>query len=89
MIRLRPKIFYHDVVIMSYDILRNDLDELSQIDWNYCILDEGHVIKNGKTKITKAVKTIKANHRLILSGTPIQVWGFIQILYMYIVEEIS
>ncbi|CAJ0832129.1 8775_t:CDS:10 [Entrophospora sp. SA101] len=70
--RLRPKIFCHDVVIMSYDILRNDLDELSQIDWNYCILDEGHVIKNGKTKITKAVKTIKANHRLILSGTPIQ-----------------
>ncbi|CAG8826520.1 20989_t:CDS:2, partial [Dentiscutata erythropus] len=51
---------------------RNDIDDLSNIHWNYCILDEGHVIKNGKTKITKAVKTVKANHRLILSGTPIQ-----------------
>ena len=63
----------HDIVIMSYDIVRNDVDELADINWNYCILDEGHIIKNGKTKITKAVKAVKANHRLILSGTPIQV----------------
>ncbi|CAG8585522.1 5915_t:CDS:10, partial [Racocetra fulgida] len=62
----------YDVVIMSYDIVRNDIDDLASIHWNYCILDEGHVIKNGKTKITKAVKSVKANHRLILSGTPIQ-----------------
>jgi hypothetical protein len=58
---------------MSYDIIRNDIEELSTINWNYCILDEGHIIKNGKTKITKAIKTVKSNHRLILSGTPIQV----------------
>ncbi|CAB4491398.1 unnamed protein product [Rhizophagus irregularis] len=70
--RLRPKIKQYDVVIMSYDIVRNDIDDLANINWNYCILDEGHVIKNGKTKITKAVKSVKANHRLILSGTPIQ-----------------
>lgn len=62
---------------MSYDIIRNDIDELSAITWNYCILDEGHIIKNGKTKITKAIKTVKSNHRLILSGTPIQVIHFI------------
>ncbi|OZJ02562.1 hypothetical protein BZG36_04331 [Bifiguratus adelaidae] len=70
--RLRSLIPTLDVVIMSYDIVRNDIDDLCKIDWNYCILDEGHIIKNGKTKITKAVKSIKANHRLILSGTPIQ-----------------
>ncbi|CAI2172682.1 1119_t:CDS:10 [Funneliformis geosporum] len=70
--RLRPKINNSDVIIMSYDIVRNDIDDLANINWNYCILDEGHVIKNGKTKITKAVKSVRANHRLILSGTPIQ-----------------
>ncbi|CAG8530565.1 8145_t:CDS:10 [Ambispora leptoticha] len=70
--KLRPKILEHDVIIMSYDIVRNDIEELANINWNYCILDEGHVIKNGRTKITKAVKSVKANHRLILSGTPIQ-----------------
>ncbi|KAG2224833.1 hypothetical protein INT45_008015, partial [Circinella minor] len=70
--RIRGNIKKHDVIIMSYDIIRNDIDDLSRIDWNYCILDEGHIIKNAKTKITKAIKTVKSNHRLILSGTPIQ-----------------
>lgn len=62
----------YDTVIMSYDIVRNDIEWLSNVDWNYCILDEGHIIKNGKTKLTKAVKNLRAIHRLILSGTPIQ-----------------
>lgn len=71
--RLRNMMKSHDIIIMSYDIVRNDIEELGSMDWNYCILDEGHIIKNGKTKITKAVKSIRANHRLILSGTPVQV----------------
>ena len=36
------------------------------------ILDEGHKIKNTSTKCAKGVHYIKANHRLILTGTPIQ-----------------
>ena len=36
------------------------------------ILDEGHCIKNSKTKISKSLKSIKSLHRLILTGTPIQ-----------------
>ncbi|KAI8096669.1 uncharacterized protein BX664DRAFT_324574 [Halteromyces radiatus] len=70
--RIRSTMDKADVIIMSYDIIRNDIEELGVINWNYCILDEGHIIKNGKTKITKAIKSIKSNHRLILSGTPIQ-----------------
>ncbi|KAM0788287.1 hypothetical protein ACM66B_001433 [Microbotryomycetes sp. NB124-2] len=62
----------YDAVITSYDVVRNDIELLGAVDWHYCILDEGHVIKNSKTKLTKAVKTLKAIHRLILSGTPIQ-----------------
>lgn len=61
-----------DVVITSYDVCRNDNDVLTPITWNYCVLDEGHLIKNPKAKITQAVKKIVSNHRLILSGTPIQ-----------------
>ena len=43
------------------------------VKWNYCILDEGHIIKNGRTKLSKAIKQLTAANRLILSGTPIQV----------------
>ncbi|KAI8501245.1 btaf1 RNA polymerase II, B-TFIID transcription factor-associated, 170kDa, partial [Branchiostoma belcheri] len=69
---LRSRVKKHNLVVVSYDIVRNDIDFFRTIQWNYCILDEGHIIKNGKTKISKAVKQLQANHRLILSGTPIQ-----------------
>ncbi|KAF2125919.1 hypothetical protein P153DRAFT_400046 [Dothidotthia symphoricarpi CBS 119687] len=61
-----------DIVITSYDICRNDLDILKPTNWNYVVLDEGHLIKNSKSKTSQAVKQFQSNHRLILSGTPIQ-----------------
>uniref|UniRef100_A0A1B6DFE2 TATA-binding protein-associated factor 172 n=1 Tax=Clastoptera arizonana TaxID=38151 RepID=A0A1B6DFE2_9HEMI len=70
--KLRSRVELHNLVIASYDIVRKDIEFFSSIKWNYCILDEGHVIKNGKTKSSKAIKQLIANHRLILSGTPIQ-----------------
>nr|XP_026499034.1 TATA-binding protein-associated factor 172 [Vanessa tameamea] len=70
--RLRTHVQFYNLIVASYDIVRKDIEFFSSIKWNYCILDEGHVIKNGKTKAFKAIKQIVANHRLILSGTPIQ-----------------
>lgn len=70
--RLRQQIKYHNLVVASYDIVRKDIEFFQTIHWNYCVLDEGHIIKNGKTKCSKAIKQLFANHRLILSGTPIQ-----------------
>jgi len=70
--RLLSKLQQYDVVVTSYEVVRNDIEQLQGLNWLYCILDEGHVIKNGKTKLTKAVKCIRAQHRVILSGTPIQ-----------------
>ncbi|KAJ2828045.1 TATA-binding protein-associated factor mot1, partial [Coemansia furcata] len=61
-----------DVVIMSYDVVRNDIELLAAQNWNYCVLDEGHVIKNARTKLTLAVKRLRARRRLVLSGTPVQ-----------------
>ncbi|KAJ3671154.1 hypothetical protein LUZ60_008580 [Juncus effusus] len=61
-----------NVVITSYDIIRKDIEFLGRVNWNYCILDEGHIIKSSRSKITTAVKMLKSEHRLILSGTPIQ-----------------
>jgi TATA-binding protein-associated factor len=71
-VKLLAQIPQRDVIITSYEVVRNDITNLAKFDWLYCILDEGHIIKNGKTKLTKAVKLLKAQHRLILSGTPIQ-----------------
>ena len=70
--RVRSLLSTADVVITSYEIARNDVDVLLPINWNYLVLDEGHLIKNPKAKTTIAVKRLVSNHRLILSGTPIQ-----------------
>jgi TATA-binding protein-associated factor len=69
---LRGAVATHEVIITSYEVIRSDSDLLSSLDWLFCVLDEGHIIKNGKTKLSKAIKTIRSTHRLILSGTPIQ-----------------
>ena len=70
--KLRDQLGRTDVVITSYDICRNDIDVFLPLSWNYCVLDEGHLIKNPKAKTSIAVKRLISNHRLILSGTPIQ-----------------
>lgn len=61
-----------NLIVSSYDIVRNDIEFFKEVQWNYCVLDEGHIIKNGKTKLFRAIRLINAKHRLILSGTPIQ-----------------
>lgn len=71
-VKLRNQVGKTDVMITSYDVCRNDIDVLQPLRWNYCVLDEGHLIKNPKAKTTIAVKRLVSNHRLILSGTPIQ-----------------
>ncbi|OJD36271.1 tbp associated factor [Diplodia corticola] len=70
--KVRSELAEADIVITSYDICRNDIEVLAPLNWNYCVLDEGHLIKNSKTKTTYAVKRLISNHRLILTGTPIQ-----------------
>jgi len=74
------------VVVCSYEILRSDAELLlKNRSFLYCVLDEGHVIKNAKSKIAQSVKTVRAEHRLMLSGTPIQnnvieVWSLFDFL---------
>ncbi|KAL8709163.1 MAG: hypothetical protein Q9220_006043 [cf. Caloplaca sp. 1 TL-2023] len=70
--RLREQLGKTDIVITSYEVCRNDVEVLAPFNWNYCVLDEGHLIKNPRAKTTLAVKRLLSNHRLILSGTPIQ-----------------
>jgi TATA-binding protein-associated factor len=60
------------VVIVGYDRLTRAALLFQSVEWRHVILDEGHVIRNPKSKVTRAVKGLQAHHRLILTGTPIQ-----------------
>jgi SNF2 family DNA or RNA helicase len=61
-----------DVLLASYSIIQNDIEYLSEIDFEYIILDEAQHIKNAEALRTQAVKKLKSKHKMVLSGTPIE-----------------
>ena len=62
----------YDIVITSYGLVRNDMEQMLKFNWHYVILDESQAIKNPEAQVTKAVQLLKAKNRLVLSGTPVQ-----------------
>ena len=60
------------VYFISYDSLRNEFENLANITFDMCILDEAQFIKNMHAKKTGAVKQINALHTIALTGTPIE-----------------
>jgi len=61
-----------DLVIVSYPIIRQDIDVLSLHDYRFAVLDEAQNIKNPLSVAANAVKKLKGEVRLALSGTPME-----------------
>ncbi|MBM4081891.1 MAG: helicase SNF2, partial [Planctomycetes bacterium] len=62
----------YDVILTTYGTLRNDALLFKELQFDYCILDEAQAIKNASTQSAKATRLLRAHHRLVLSGTPVQ-----------------
>ena len=62
----------HQVILTTYAIVRNDIKEFSKKEFHYVILDESQNIKNMTTQTTQAALLLHAEHRLALSGTPVE-----------------
>ncbi len=61
-----------DLVLTTYGTLRRDAVLLKDVAFDYVILDEAQAIKNAGTESSKAVRLLQCEHRLALSGTPIE-----------------
>lgn len=66
------KINDFDIVLTTYPLLPRDEEALIEPDYHYLILDEAQIIKNPKAKASAIVRRINANHRLCLTGTPLE-----------------
>lgn len=62
----------HRIILTTYALVRNDIEQLRQQEFHYVILDESQNIKNLSSQATQAVFLLKAEHRLAISGTPIE-----------------
>ena len=62
----------HDVIVTSYALLRRDLEKYRGIEFDTAVLDEAQHIKNRQTQNAQAVKGVRARHKLVLTGTPLE-----------------
>ncbi|MCA9198240.1 MAG: DEAD/DEAH box helicase [Planctomycetales bacterium] len=70
---IKDQLSEYDVVITTYGTLRRDITEgLGEITFDYAILDEAQAIKNEKSQAAKACRLIHSNHRLAMTGTPVE-----------------
>ncbi len=61
-----------DLVVTSYALVRRDAERYRDFEFDTVILDEAQHIKNRQTQNAQAVKAIRARHRLVLTGTPLE-----------------
>lgn len=61
-----------ELMITSYDQLRRDVQLYSEEQFTHVLLDEAQNIKNAASQASQAVKTLKAEHRFAMTGTPIE-----------------
>lgn len=62
----------HDVILTTYAIMRIDVEELKKQNWGMIIVDEAQNIKNPDTAQTLAIKMLKADVKVAMTGTPVE-----------------
>ncbi|XP_075224840.1 lymphocyte-specific helicase-like [Lycorma delicatula] len=82
------------VVVTSYEVPLRETPILTSIAWDYVIVDEGHRIKNANSYLSRVLRSIKSNNRLLLTGTPLQnnlteLWSLLNFLLPELFDDLS
>jgi SNF2 family DNA or RNA helicase len=62
----------YDLILSTYPLIVRDEGMLLEHTFHYLILDEAQVVKNPKSKAAHVIRHINCNHRLCLTGTPME-----------------
>ncbi|MFC0141217.1 DEAD/DEAH box helicase [Erwinia mallotivora] len=62
----------HDVVLTTYSLLWRDQPQLLSHSYHLLILDEAQYVKNSASRASSVIRSLKARHRLCLTGTPLE-----------------
>uniref|UniRef100_A0A8C1U827 Chromodomain helicase DNA binding protein 1 n=1 Tax=Cyprinus carpio TaxID=7962 RepID=A0A8C1U827_CYPCA len=61
-----------NVLLTTYEILLKDKSFLGNVSWAFIGVDEAHRLKNDDSLLYKTMIEFKSNHRLLITGTPLQ-----------------
>lgn len=61
-----------DACLTTYEMCISAKNALKKVKWSYIIIDEAHRIKNDQSLLSKIVRLFACNHRLLITGTPLQ-----------------
>ncbi|XP_064639881.1 chromodomain-helicase-DNA-binding protein 7-like isoform X2 [Lineus longissimus] len=67
-----PDLYKFHALITTYEVIISDVELLSSIEWRATVIDEAHRLKNQKCKLMEGLKVFDLEHRVLLTGTPLQ-----------------
>lgn len=62
----------YDLVVTTYGVMMRDVHILNKYRFHYIVLDESQAIKNPLAQTSKAARALKSDHRLVMTGTPVE-----------------
>ena len=73
---VKEKLFDHkwDVIVTSFEMCLIEKSALKKFSWSYIIIDEAHRIKNENSLLSQIVRIFSCRNRLLITGTPLQVF---------------
>jgi ATP-dependent DNA helicase len=83
------------IIVTSYEVAMKDQPKLAKLsEFTYLIVDEGQRLKNHRCTLLTSLKKLKAQNRLLLSGTPIQnnldeLWSLLNFVNPSIFDDLS
>ncbi|XP_052564493.1 uncharacterized protein LOC120426896 isoform X3 [Culex pipiens pallens] len=61
-----------NVLITTFEMIVTDYQDLKPYNWRACVIDEAHRLKNRNCKLLEGLRQLNLEHRVLLSGTPLQ-----------------
>ena len=86
-----PRLGDLSIVVTTYEMAIRDESLLKRTKWQYCVVDEGHRLKNVQSRLGVSLRALCIPRRLLLTGTPLQnnlqeLWSLLN-FYVIIVER--
>ena len=68
----KRELYKFNVLITTFEMIISDCMELREVPWRLCVIDEAHRLKNKNCKLLEGLRLLQLEHRVLLSGTPLQ-----------------